>query len=281
MKFNSFRLLAVGLAALLAGCASPTSSTPATVAVTGVTVTGSASVVVGSTITLTATVAPTDASNKAVTWSSDTVGVATVTASGVVTGVSAGTAVITATSSADATKKGSLTVSVVKPGLALYSETRTVASGVTFNDSQTSWGAAAVSHDENSTAVTPVEGTKSLKFTTAGGTWAGIFLSVPSGGLDVSAKTNLVFSINTSAIPSLADMGIKLETDGNAAANTQIQLATLTGVTSGAWTTYTIPLSSFSAVTLTKVNNLGFWNIKDSSGAYPAGSLYIDDIYFN
>ncbi|MCL2462933.1 MAG: Ig-like domain-containing protein, partial [Defluviitaleaceae bacterium] len=67
------------------------------VSVTGVTLDkNTASVAVGKTVTLTATVAPSDATNKAVAWSSGNEAVATV-ANGVVTGVSAGTAAITAT----------------------------------------------------------------------------------------------------------------------------------------------------------------------------------------
>ena len=67
------------------------------VAVTGVTVTPTtASVTVGQSTTLTATVAPTTASNKTVTWSTSDGDIATVS-DGVVTGVSAGTATITVT----------------------------------------------------------------------------------------------------------------------------------------------------------------------------------------
>lgn len=69
----------------------------ATVAVTGVTLDEStATVNVGETVTLTATVAPENATNTNVTWSSDEETVATVE-DGVVTGVSAGTATITVT----------------------------------------------------------------------------------------------------------------------------------------------------------------------------------------
>ena len=57
----------------------------------------SISILKDGTKTLTPTVYPMNAGNKAVTWSSDAEGVATVNANGVVTGVSAGTANITVT----------------------------------------------------------------------------------------------------------------------------------------------------------------------------------------
>ena len=76
----------------------------AEVAVTGVTVDETASVEVGKTVTLTATVAPDNADNKNVSWESDATGVATVNANGVVTGVAEGTANITVT-----TEDGSFT----------------------------------------------------------------------------------------------------------------------------------------------------------------------------
>jgi uncharacterized protein YjdB len=83
------------------------------VSVTGVTVSpSSASVNVGATTNLTATIAPSDATNPNVAWSSSAPGVATVNAStGVVTGVSAGSATITATT-ADGGKTSFSTITV-------------------------------------------------------------------------------------------------------------------------------------------------------------------------
>jgi len=69
-------------------------------AVTGVALSQtSASLTVGGTLALTATVSPSDASNKAVTWRSSDRTVATVSSSGVVTAKAAGTCTITATTS--------------------------------------------------------------------------------------------------------------------------------------------------------------------------------------
>ena len=65
----------------------------------------------GETLTLTATVAPSDAANKSVTWSSSNTSVATVSTSGVVTAIGEGTAVITV-KTADGGKTASCTVAV-------------------------------------------------------------------------------------------------------------------------------------------------------------------------
>lgn len=72
-----------------------------------------AEVFVGKTVTMTATVLPTDAYDKTVTWSSDNTSVATVNSStGVLTGVAEGTATITATANDGSGKSGSATVTV-------------------------------------------------------------------------------------------------------------------------------------------------------------------------
>ena len=70
---------------------------PTPIAVTGVDVTpATASIEIGETVELTATVSPSDATNKTVTWSSSATSIATVSG-GIVTGVSVGTARITVT----------------------------------------------------------------------------------------------------------------------------------------------------------------------------------------
>jgi len=88
---------------------------PNYVPVTGITLNNStASVARGNNFTLTATVSPSNANDKKVTWKSSNSSVASVDSSGKVTGLSAGTATITATSS-DGGFKASCTVTVTAP----------------------------------------------------------------------------------------------------------------------------------------------------------------------
>ncbi len=85
---------------------------PEVVPVTGVTLNQTAVTLdIDQSITLTATVAPENATNKAVTWASDKTDVATVDANGKVTAVAAGTANITVTT-ADGGKTATCTVTV-------------------------------------------------------------------------------------------------------------------------------------------------------------------------
>ena len=74
------------------------------VAVTGVTLAGTMSGAVGGSTQFIATVAPAEATDKFLTWTSSAPAVATVNQTGLVTRVAAGTAVITATPRDDATK---------------------------------------------------------------------------------------------------------------------------------------------------------------------------------
>ena len=87
--------------------------TPETVPVSGVALnTTTVSLEVGKTTTLTATVAPNDAANKRVTWTSSDTSVAMVAPDGTVTAVKAGTAAITATAADGSGKSATCTVTV-------------------------------------------------------------------------------------------------------------------------------------------------------------------------
>lgn len=74
-----------------------------------------ATINVNNTVSLTATVAPANATNKAVTWSSNSTGIATVSESGVVTGKAPGTATITATAADGSGVTATCTVTVKQP----------------------------------------------------------------------------------------------------------------------------------------------------------------------
>ncbi|MBQ3503987.1 MAG: Ig-like domain-containing protein, partial [Oscillospiraceae bacterium] len=81
--------------------------------VTGVSVSpASSSVQVGKTVQLTASIAPSNASDKGVAWKSSNTAVATVSSSGVVTAKGIGTATITATATDGSGKSGSATITV-------------------------------------------------------------------------------------------------------------------------------------------------------------------------
>lgn len=124
---NLFLLAALGLmaSATLTSCEdilgewsrpTPAVVTPSAIAVTSITLDADATINVGETKTLTATVAPDNATDKTVSWSTSDDAVATVT-DGVVTAVAAGTAVITATANDGSGVKAQCTVTVKIPGL--------------------------------------------------------------------------------------------------------------------------------------------------------------------
>ncbi|MCL1894398.1 MAG: Ig-like domain-containing protein [Holophagaceae bacterium] len=94
MKKQHTLFLAPALVIGFMGCSGGSSDN--NVAVTGVTLTSTLSVQIGKTATLTASVQPSNATNKGITWQSSNTGIATVN-NGTVTGVAIGETTITAT----------------------------------------------------------------------------------------------------------------------------------------------------------------------------------------
>lgn len=105
------------------------------VKVSGITLSKTSAVInKGASITLTATVAPTNAANKSVTWVSSNTKVVTVNASGKITAVGAGTANVTCTAK-DGSKKSAtckVTVTVPTTGITIKSSTTTYYKGSSF-----------------------------------------------------------------------------------------------------------------------------------------------------
>ncbi len=139
------------------------------------------------------------------------------------------------------------------------------------------WSGNSAAPDEQSTAVAPVDGTfvLAVDFTDLGAGWGGIAFDF--GAQDASAYTTLVLNINSSAMPALAHFGVKFE--DNSGGETEVDLMSYTPVVSGAWSRYEIPMSHFSAVNLSDLKYLGFWNPFDSGNSYIVGNLYFDDIH--
>ena len=183
---------------------------PAVVSVTGVTLDKSAlSLTPGKSETLTATVAPNDATNQNVTWSSNNSDVATVT-DGKVTAVKAGTATITVTT-ADGNKTASCNVTVTQPvtgvtldksELSLFpGESETLTATVAPNDATNQAVTWKSSNDDVATV------TDGKVIAVKAGT-ATITVTTEDGGYTASCKvtvTDAAYSL--SADPSAIDFG--------------------------------------------------------------------------
>lgn len=186
-----------------------------TVSVTGVSLNQSSlSLTPGATSTLTATVSPSNATNKAVTWSSSNTAVATVN-NGTVTAVSNGTATITATT-ASGGYKASCTVTVTTPvtGISVAPTTASLnpggsqqlaatispatATNKTYTWASSNTGVATINASGLVTAV--ANGTATITATTAdGGKKASCTVSVttPTSGVTISPTTTTIIKGKT------------------------------------------------------------------------------------
>jgi hypothetical protein len=117
-SWETWVLCCVFVPILYCSCSLSVGSNASSIAVTSITLDKtSAALAVGSTIQLTATIAPSDATNKKLSWSTSKASVAVVSATGLVSGISAGSATITATSAdGGLTASCAVTVTVVAVG---------------------------------------------------------------------------------------------------------------------------------------------------------------------
>ena len=139
------------------------------------------------------------------------------------------------------------------------------------------WSGNSAAPNEESTAVTPVDGTHVLavEFTDLGAGWGGI--SFDFGSQDISSYSSIVLHVNYSQMPTLTQLGVKFE--DNAGGNTEVNISSYTPETTGNWSKYEIPLSDFPDVNLSDLKYFGLWNPYDSSNNLLFGNLYFDNIY--
>ena len=256
------------------------STEPEVVSVTGVTLDkATATLDINQTLTLVATVAPENATNKAVTWASDNTGVATVDNSGKVTAVAAGTANITVTT-ADGGKTATCAVTVNpadEPDPEPSVEYEWVSAQADFTDS-------AVSSYSSGSAKLPSDITVG-RFTFAQGTYVeGISagLKVEYGNINTQKKENAIsFTLsgadNKNAISFTAKGGsagtVQLYKVGeNGAADTLVFEQYITdqvSVTVG----YNKTTDTAGSVSL----SAGSYYLGSSDGSVRIGSLVIDE----
>ncbi|MBP6021331.1 MAG: Ig domain-containing protein, partial [Candidatus Methanomethylophilaceae archaeon] len=161
------------------------SEPPASNSVTGVTMASSASVEVGGVITLRASVSPSNASNKALMWTSDNPSVASVDSGGSVTANGVGTATITAT-----TVEGGYRASCTVTVKAAYTKEIDVNPSADGNVSQSQMDAAVVkvqnakAADPSSNPVVDVESSSST-------------VTVPASGMSGLAEAGATLKVTT------------------------------------------------------------------------------------
>ena len=192
--------------------------------VTGITITGSSSVVTGTEIQLGATVLPLNATNAGITWSSNNDNFATVDSMGKVTGVGAGTVSITATANDTSGVYATYTVTVEIPII--------IVTGITITGSS-----SVVTGTEIQLGATVLP----LNATNAGITWSsnndnfatvdsmGKVTGVGAGDVSITATANDTSGVSdtytvTVEIPIIIVTGITITGSSSVVTGTEIQL---------------------------------------------------------
>ena len=204
MRPRAILISLAGVVLLLTGCENPVdgggNGGSDTVSVTGVTLTEtSLAIVVGDTADLTETVAPENASDKTVSWSSSDSAVATVDTDGVVTGVAEGSATITVTTNDGGhTAEATVTVTESVTGVSLdQSEVdfqltgKTAALTATVSPANAPDTSVTWSSSDESVATVASDGT----VTSVGSGTATITVTTNDGGLTAEATVSVPYPI--------------------------------------------------------------------------------------
>ncbi len=248
------------------------------VAVTGVRVTpDTATLSVGYTQQLTATVLPTNASNETVTWTTSNAAVATVNASGLVTGIATGTATIIATSE-DEAKTASSNITVTVPTTTTLQAEDAILSGAIVATNQLGYNGTGFADFTNAsndfikwTFNAPTAGSYDLSFRYA----------VPSSGRSLQLKINGTVAIASLNFPGTGAwttwQNVKTTQTLNTGSN-EIMLTTI-GLNGGNFDELVITDHSNLGVT-DLTNNLNEKSVNIYPNPYKEGTLSIDLIGF-
>ncbi len=212
------------------------------------------------TLTLQATVAPENATNKAVTWTTSDAKVATVS-NGQVKAVGAGTATITVTT-ADGGKTAACTVTVTQPatGVTLnYSEISLLTGGTAQLQATVSEGASNknVTWTSNNTTVATVDETGKVTAVSAG---EAVITATAADGSGQKAECKV--TVTGTAAPAEAIYTITFDTDGGTMAGPSVMQVTKE-------TKVTMPTAEKSGY------NFKYWqDVANSSQTYAANNVY-------
>ncbi len=212
------------------------------------------------TLTLQATVAPENATNKAVTWTTSDAKVATVS-NGQVKAVGAGTATITVTT-ADGGKTAACTVTVTQPatGVTLnYSEISLLTGGTAQLQATVSEGASNknVTWTSNNTTVATVDETGKVTAVSAG---EAVITATAADGSGQKAECKV--TVTGTAVPGEAIYTITFDTDGGTMAGPSFMQVTKE-------TKVTMPTAEKSGY------NFKYWqDVANTSQTYAANNVY-------
>lgn len=245
------------------GSTNISSYTQSTVPVTSVSVSpASATLTAGATQQLTATVLPSNATNKTVSWSSSNASVATVNSSGLVTAIAAGSATITVTTQ-DGNKTATSIITVNAPTSAVYNIYTESGTNDFAND-----GGTVASYAITITTVTSgaPEGSQYRSLVT-NNHYASYRFEYASAGINKSSWNTATLELS---IKTTSDFEIYME---DASGGSKYLSLSNYISKSGNWENAQIPISAFSGVNLSTLRRIGFYKLWQTSDA-----LNIDNV---